>query len=136
MINGRVRCYSNLATCCWSPLDMPEPAEGEGKVPIPEGVIPIFLSTATQQIFEVVSDSDVTADKPHKPIPKEKFLQDVKNRAAVSDFQPHKQKITVRTSSGLGSNLCYIAITQSAVEHFCSSDHEIFNLPYYARVHL
>ena len=80
---------------------MPEPkkdaAEGEGKVAIPEGVIPIFLSTATQQIFEVVSDSDVTADKPHKLIPKEKFLEDVKNRAAVSDFQPYKQKILVRT---------------------------------------
>ena len=108
-ISGRDRCYSNQATCCWPTFVMPEPkkdaAEGEGKVSTPEGVIPIFLSTATQQIFEVVSDSDVTADKPHKLIPKEKFLEDVKNRAAVSDFQPFKQKISVRTLAGLGTNL-------------------------------
>lgn len=87
-------------------LTMPEPPkdtkEGEEKTSVPVGIIPLFLSTATQQIFEIVSDSDVTAENPNKLIPKEKFLEDVKNRAAVSDFQPYKQKITVRALARLG----------------------------------
>ena len=75
---------------------MPEPSEGE-KPAVPDGIKPVFLSTATQQIFKCVGDSDVTSEAPHVMLKKEDLLQDIQNRAAVSDFQPLKQIIQVRT---------------------------------------
>lgn len=64
---------------------------------VPPGIVPLFLSTQTQQIFECVCDEHVTKQNPHKLIPKEKFAEDIQNRAAVSDFQPLKKKIKVRS---------------------------------------
>ena len=70
--------------------------EGEGgKSKVPAGIVPLFLSTQTQQIFECVVDEHVTKENPRKFIQKEKFAEDIQNRAAVSDFQPLKKKIQV-----------------------------------------
>ena len=80
---------------------MPEASEKdpvEDKPTIPEGIIPVFLSTATQQIFNVIADSDVTDENPYKFLKKDQLLEDIQTRAAVSDFQPLKQTITVRLS--------------------------------------
>lgn len=60
---------------------------------VPPGIVPLFLSSQTQQIFECVCDEHVSKENPNKLIPKEKFAEDIQNRAAVSDFQPLKKKI-------------------------------------------
>ena len=88
---------------------MPEPPEdaqaeeeggGEaaGKKQIPAGIAPLFFSGASQQIYECVADSHVTSDDPYKLIPKDKIVEDFRNRAAVCDFQPVKQKILVSSN--------------------------------------
>ena len=78
---------------------MPEPnTENEGKndkPSVPEGIKPVFLSSATQKIFSCEADVNVTDENPHIFLQKEKLLEDVHNRAAVSDFQPLKQIIKV-----------------------------------------
>ena len=71
-----------------------EESESKGSV-VPEGVAPVFLSGATQQIFNAVADNDVTSETPNKLITKASLLEDIKNRAAVSDFKPLKDKIQV-----------------------------------------
>ena len=70
-------------------------AEGEKAGGIPSGVVPLFLTGAGQQIFQCVVDQDVTPEAAHKLIPKEKILEDFRNRAAVSDFHPVKKKVQV-----------------------------------------
>ncbi len=84
---------------------MPEPAVteaqgedggGEGVPPaktVPVGIVPLFFSGASQQVFGCVTDTDLTSENPHVLIPKEKILEDFKNRAAVSDFHPVKKQI-------------------------------------------
>lgn len=69
----------------------------ESKRGPPPGVVPLFFSGPSQQIFGCVVDVDLTDQNPHKLIPKEKILEDFKNRAAVCDFHPVKQKILVNT---------------------------------------
>ena len=66
---------------------------------VPEGIAPVFLSAATQQIFNAIADNDVTSESPTKlltkPRAKPSLLEDIKNRAAVTDFKPLKDKIQV-----------------------------------------
>lgn len=78
---------------------MPEPNDESGKPAVPEGIVPLFFSTSSQQIFECVVDVNLTKENRQKLIPKAKILDDLKNRAAVSDFSPVKQKISVSCSS-------------------------------------
>lgn len=73
---------------------MPEPNSEPGKVAIPDGIVPLFFSTSSQQLFECLVDINLTKENRHKLIPKAKILEDLKNRAAVSDFSPVKQKIS------------------------------------------
>ena len=61
-------------------------------------MIPIFLSSKSQEIFQCVAEEDVTEANPHKLIPKEAIIQDMKDRAAISDFHPVKQLILVSFS--------------------------------------
>ena len=68
-----------------------------GSKSAPDGIVPLFFSGKSQQIFECVADSDLTPESPHKLIPKEKIVEDFKNRAAVSDFFPVKQKVLVNS---------------------------------------
>ena len=67
----------------------------ESKRGPPPGVVPLFFSGPSQQIFGCVVDVDLTDQNPHKLIPKEKIVEDFKNRAAVCDFHPVKQKMLV-----------------------------------------
>lgn len=62
---------------------------------LPEGVVPLFLSSKTQEIFGVHADIDVTAENPMKIVGKEHVLQDLYNRAAISDFHPVKPLMVV-----------------------------------------
>ena len=69
--------------------------EESGSKSAPEGIVPLFFSGKSQEIFECVADKDLTPENPHKLVAKEKIVEDFKNRAAVSDFFPVKQKVLV-----------------------------------------
>ena len=71
------------------------PPQSEG---IPSGLKAIFISGPTQQLFQCVTDSDVSAESPFKLIPKAAMLEDFKNRAAISDFHPVKKTVQVSWS--------------------------------------
>ena len=75
--------------------DEAEVKPSESKRGPPPGVVPLFFSGPSQQIFDCVVDVDLTDQNPHKLIPKEKIVEDFKKRAAVCDFHPVKQKMLV-----------------------------------------
>ncbi|KAJ3219382.1 WD repeat-containing protein 63 [Dinochytrium kinnereticum] len=58
-----------------------------------EGILPLFLTTMTQELFHVKTNEEVTAEKPIKIIPKADLLSDIQARLAISDFQPAKAYI-------------------------------------------
>ncbi|XP_048256413.1 dynein axonemal intermediate chain 3-like isoform X4 [Haliotis rufescens] len=60
---------------------------------IPDGVVPLFMASKTQEIFHCVCDEDVTKEEPFKIIPKQDIIEDMKMRAAISDFSVLKQQI-------------------------------------------
>jgi hypothetical protein len=66
---------------------------------LPEGVVPLFLSSKTQEIFVLRTDEDVTAENPTKFITKQDIQADLFNRAAISDFHPIKPLIAVSSIS-------------------------------------
>ncbi|KAI9350807.1 WD40-repeat-containing domain protein [Obelidium mucronatum] len=77
------------------PAPIAKPPIGEALAPgnnneIPlDGILALFLSGMTQDIFKIKSNEDVTAEKPIKIIPKADIVADVMARRAVSDFQPY-----------------------------------------------
>uniref|UniRef100_A0A2K6SHL0 Dynein axonemal intermediate chain 3 n=1 Tax=Saimiri boliviensis boliviensis TaxID=39432 RepID=A0A2K6SHL0_SAIBB len=54
-------------------------------------IYPLVLTTKTQEIFNCRIDEDVTDEQPYKLINKEDIFEDLRNRAAVSDFHPVKK---------------------------------------------
>ncbi|XP_077389587.1 dynein axonemal intermediate chain 3 [Festucalex cinctus] len=59
----------------------------------PEGIIPMVLTSATQEHFGCIADEDVTGENPYKLLKKDDIVEDMKTKAAVSDFSPVKQII-------------------------------------------
>uniref|UniRef100_A0A8D0AHJ9 Dynein axonemal intermediate chain 3 n=1 Tax=Sander lucioperca TaxID=283035 RepID=A0A8D0AHJ9_SANLU len=51
----------------------------------------MVLTSATQELFDCQADEDVTGESPYKLLEKDDIIQDIKTRAAVSDFSPVKQ---------------------------------------------
>ncbi|KAF3835398.1 hypothetical protein F7725_027956 [Dissostichus mawsoni] len=51
----------------------------------------MVLTSATQELFGCRADEDVTGESPYKLLKKDDIIQDLKTRAAVSDFSPAKQ---------------------------------------------
>lgn len=62
---------------------------------LPDDVVPIFLSSKTQEIMACVPYEDVTEENPFKILKKEDILADLYNRAAISDFSPMKDTFNV-----------------------------------------
>lgn len=99
-----------------------EPTEEEG---LPEGVVPLFLSSKTQEIFHCRTDEDVTVENPIKIITKAEIMEDLRMRAGVCDFAPLKQEILNYPTDEIlvvydsefkyGQNF-YIALTEEAKE--------------------
>ncbi|KAL4831643.1 hypothetical protein H8958_014365 [Nasalis larvatus] len=54
-------------------------------------IYPLVLTTKTQEIFNCRIDEDITDEQPYKLINKEDIFEDLRNRAAVSDFHPVKK---------------------------------------------
>ncbi|XP_045906664.1 dynein axonemal intermediate chain 3 isoform X2 [Micropterus dolomieu] len=67
-----------------SPAHMEKPGH-------PEDIFPMVLTSATQEHFGCRTDKDVTIESPYKLLKKDDIIQDIKTRAAVSDFRPVKQ---------------------------------------------
>ncbi|XP_078488528.1 dynein axonemal intermediate chain 3 [Ciona intestinalis] len=59
----------------------------------PQGIVPLFMATKSQEIYECICDEHVTEDNPYKLIKKADIIQDMKMRAAISDFHPVKQLV-------------------------------------------
>uniref|UniRef100_A0A4W5K6L2 Dynein axonemal intermediate chain 3 n=1 Tax=Hucho hucho TaxID=62062 RepID=A0A4W5K6L2_9TELE len=59
----------------------------------PNDIFPLTLTSATQELFGCRCDEDVTGDNPYKILRKEDIVQDMRMRAAVSDFSPVKQLV-------------------------------------------
>lgn len=62
----------------------------------PDDILPLVLTSVTQDLFGCVADEDVTGESPYKLLKKDDIIQDIKTRAAVSDFSPMKQTVLVR----------------------------------------
>ncbi|XP_067301422.1 dynein axonemal intermediate chain 3 [Pseudorasbora parva] len=71
--------------------NFPTPDEGPPESGHPEYIFPLVLTSATQELFGCRADEDVTGENPYKLLKKEDMIQDMKTRAAVSDFSPVKQ---------------------------------------------
>ncbi|KAM6326985.1 LOW QUALITY PROTEIN: dynein axonemal intermediate chain 3 [Podargus strigoides] len=56
-------------------------------------IFPLVFTTKTQEIFNCRVDEDVTEENCFKLIKKEEIIQDLKKRAAVSDFRPVKKVV-------------------------------------------
>ncbi|XP_072294575.1 dynein axonemal intermediate chain 3 [Eucyclogobius newberryi] len=59
----------------------------------PGDIFPLVLTSMTQELFDCVADEDVTGDSPYKLLQKDDIVQDIRNRAAVSDFSPVKKLV-------------------------------------------
>ncbi|KAL7396638.1 hypothetical protein ABVT39_009108 [Epinephelus coioides] len=57
----------------------------------PDDIFPLVLTSVTQELFGCRADEDVTGENPYKLLKKDDIIQDIKTRAAVSDFSPVKQ---------------------------------------------
>lgn len=77
---------------------------------VPEGVVPLFLSSKTQEIFHCRCDEDVTEENPIKIITKQEILDDMRNRAAVCDFHPIKQEVIVSLNISISWNVMDICV--------------------------
>lgn len=60
-------------------------------------IFPLVFTTKTQEIFNCRVDEDVTEENCFKLIKKDDIIQDLKTRAAISDFHPIKNTILVRS---------------------------------------
>ena len=64
-------------------------------------IFPLFLTSQTQKIFKCVIDQHVTEADTLKVIKKTDIINDLKNRAAISDFHPVKNIINKWTDDHL-----------------------------------
>ncbi|XP_075944011.1 dynein axonemal intermediate chain 3 [Anarhichas minor] len=65
-------------------------SKGKGKGH-PDDIVPMVLTSATQELFGCRADEDVTGESPYKLLKKDDIIRDFKTRAKVSDFSPVKQ---------------------------------------------
>ncbi|XP_054871078.1 dynein axonemal intermediate chain 3 isoform X2 [Amphiprion ocellaris] len=68
-----------------------QPPTPQDKPGHPDDIFPLVLTSATQELFGCRTDEDVTRESPYKLLKKDNIIQDIKTRAAVSDFSPVKQ---------------------------------------------
>jgi len=58
----------------------------DAKVPVPDGVHPLFLTMTTQEHYGCKEREQVTPDVPYVWVPKETFLKEIQFKGAISDF--------------------------------------------------
>ena len=62
---------------------------------LPDGIHPIFISSATQQAMQICVDEDVTQESNTKMIEKETLLNDIQTHGQGSNFFEFQQQIQV-----------------------------------------
>uniref|UniRef100_A0A8C0IJA7 Dynein axonemal intermediate chain 3 n=1 Tax=Chelonoidis abingdonii TaxID=106734 RepID=A0A8C0IJA7_CHEAB len=90
-------------------------------------IFPLVFTEKTQEILNCRINEDITEEKPYKLLKKEDIIQDMKTRAAVSDFHPVKKivleypgeelLIVLDTEFKYGQNF-YLVATEEAKESF------------------
>eukprot|EP01137_Pigoraptor_chileana_P012527 Opistho-2@64993 len=60
---------------------------------IPDGVMPLFFTSQSCELFNCKPGVQVTAEHPYVLIKKDAVIDDFKNRAAISDFHPAKEQL-------------------------------------------
>ncbi|KAI9089425.1 WD40-repeat-containing domain protein [Phlyctochytrium arcticum] len=83
----------NASTADPHHLTTADPPASAGPATPPPGILPLFLTSMTQDLFKIRSGEDVTAEKPIKLIPKTDLMADLTARLAIGDFYPAKQAI-------------------------------------------
>ncbi len=78
--------YYNLVDGAPNPLE-------EYMKDCPTGLYRLFLTNATQTLFNLKSDEDITQEDNIRVIPRQQILDDLSKRNAGSDFHPLKQLI-------------------------------------------
>ncbi|XP_058265003.1 dynein axonemal intermediate chain 3 isoform X2 [Hemibagrus wyckioides] len=76
-----------------SPKEKKESSAPETNTGHPDYICPLVLTSATQELFSCRADNDVTCENPYKLLRKDDIIQDMRNRAAVSDFSPVKKAV-------------------------------------------
>ena len=65
--------------------------EFEGaKIPVPDGVYPLFLTATTQEHYGV---NVCTVEDPFREVPKQTFIDEIKFKGAISDMYVVKSQI-------------------------------------------
>ncbi|XP_007068799.3 dynein axonemal intermediate chain 3 isoform X1 [Chelonia mydas] len=90
-------------------------------------IFPLVFTQKTQEILNCRINEDVTEEKPYKLLKKEDIIQDMKTRAAVSDFHPVKKivleypgeelLVVLDTEFKYGQNF-YLVATEEAKKSF------------------
>uniref|UniRef100_A0A8C3SEI9 WD repeat-containing protein 63 n=1 Tax=Chelydra serpentina TaxID=8475 RepID=A0A8C3SEI9_CHESE len=90
-------------------------------------IFPLVFTGKTQEILNCRINEDITEEKPYKLLKKEDIIQDMKTRAAVSDFHPVKKivleypgeelLIVLDSEFKYGQNF-YLVATEEAKESF------------------
>jgi hypothetical protein len=60
---------------------------------VPPGIFPVFLTMTTQEMFKVITGTDVTEATPYKRVSVKDILKDISFRGVISDWQPAKAVI-------------------------------------------
>nr|XP_008112387.1 PREDICTED: WD repeat-containing protein 63 isoform X2 [Anolis carolinensis] len=96
-------------------------------------IFPLVLTEKTQEIFNCRADKDVTAENPYKLLKKEDIVNDMKARAAISDFHPIKKIIVDYPGEELlivfdrelkYGQIFYLVATEEAKESFLNPPEE------------
>ncbi|XP_008404435.1 dynein axonemal intermediate chain 3 isoform X2 [Poecilia reticulata] len=59
----------------------------------PDDIFPLVLTSATQELFNCRIDEDVSEKRPFKLLKRDDIIDDMKTRAAISDFSPVKHAV-------------------------------------------
>ena len=111
------------------PVQEKPPEEPKEKKDVPEpppGIVPLFFTTQTQQIFNILADVNVSKESPNAVLNKSAILQDLGTRKAISDFHPINELISEYPGDEIlvvydadfvfGENF-YVCVTEEAKEN-------------------
>src|SRR6476469_4710641 len=79
-LNVASKPASPLVVDAHAPSTPPTSSRVELPEVLPQGMQPLFLASATQELFKIKGGEHVTAEKPLKAIPKADILQDLYTR--------------------------------------------------------
>ena len=103
-----------------------EPKEKKVVPEPPPGVVPLFFTTQTQQIFNILADVNVSRASPNTVLTKNAILEDIGTRKAFSDFHPisgliagypGEEVLVVYDADFVFGENFYVCVTEEAKEN-------------------